>query len=246
MGVVMNYSKNTGEGIVAENAGWTFGSNTPKNFTNHVRKSVPFYDEGHDLVVQASDFFVKNDSICYELGVSTGVLINKLCNHHKKSVKWIGIDREKNMINQAMKETSLDKNKKKNIKLIVDDVNKFPYKNSDFIVSYYTINFIQPRYRQDLINLIYEKLNWGGAFVIFEKVRAPDARFQDIMSSIYNEYKLSQGYTPDEIIAKAKSIKGIMEPFSTSGNLDMFKRAGFVDITTIFKWVCFEGYLCIK
>ena len=86
----------------------------------------------------------------------------------------------------------------------------------------------------------------GGAFVIFEKVRSPDARFQDIVSGIYSDYKLAQGYSPEEVIAKSRSLKGVMEPFSTQGNLDMLNRAGFVDVTTIFKWVCFEGFLCIK
>ena len=28
--------------------------------------------------------------------------------------------------------------------------------------------------------------------------------------------------------------------------LDLMKRAGFVDIMTIYKWVCFEGWLAIK
>ena len=50
----------------------------------------------------------------------------------------------------------------------------------------------------------------------------------------------------DEIISKSRSLKGVMEPFSTNGNLDMLARAGFVDVLPIFKWVCFEGYLCIK
>jgi len=66
----------------------------------------------------------------------------------------------------------------------------------------------------------------GGAFLYFEKVRPPDARFQDIMTGIYNEYKLEQGYSPDEIIQKSRSLKGVLEPFSTQGNIDMLPRAG--------------------
>ena len=81
---------------------------------------------------------------------------------------------------------------------------------------------------------------------MFEKVRACDARFQDMMQTLYTDYKLEQGYTPAEIIAKAKSLKGVLEPFSTQGNLDMLKRAGFVDVLTVFKHVCFEGFLAIK
>ena len=89
-------------------------------------------------------------------------------------------------------------------------------------------------------------MNWGGAFLLFEKVRAPDARFQDIISLVYNEFKLKNLYSPGDIISKSRSLKGVLEPFSTRGNLDLLKRAGFKDITTVMKYLCFEGFLAIK
>ena len=93
--------------------------------------------------------------------------------------------------------------------------------------------------------LILDSLTIGG-FIFFEKVRAPDARFQDIMTLIYNEFKIDQGYTGDEIIAKSRSLKGVLDPFSTQANYDLAKRAGFVDIMSIFKCISFEGFLAIK
>ncbi len=81
---------------------------------------------------------------------------------------------------------------------------------------------------------------------MFEKVRACDARFQDIMQNLYTDYKIEQGYSSEEIIAKTKSLKGVLEPFSTQGNLDLLKRAGFVDIMIVFKHICFEGIIAIK
>ena len=242
----MTNTENAGDGIRSGNASWTFGSDTPKNFSTHVQKSVPLYDVGHELVLDISDFFVRDNSVCYEIGVSTGVLIKKLRNRHKSTTTWIGIDKEKNMIEQAKQEIFSDNKKYKNIKLLAEDAINYKYKMSDFIVSYYTIQFIPNRFRQILVDTIYSSLNWGGAFLMFEKVRGPDARFQDMMTGIYNEFKLKQGYSPDEIISKARSLKGVMEPFSTNGNLEMLKRAGFVDILPVFKWVCFEGYVCIK
>ncbi len=235
-----------GEGISAENAAWTFGGDIPKKFNEHVEKSVPLYSNGHELVTHLSDFFVKPNSTCYELGVSTGQLIRKLAAHHKKSVKWVGIDSVPEMIEQAKLQIQGDGISIENIELISDDINLFQFEKSDFIVSYYTIQFVPPHLRQDLFNEIYSNLNWGGALVLFEKVRASDARFQDIATSLYTDFKLNQGYSSDEIIAKSRSLKGVMEPFSTQGNIDMLKRAGFVDIESIFKWVCFEGFLCIK
>jgi tRNA (cmo5U34)-methyltransferase len=84
------------------------------------------------------------------------------------------------------------------------------------------------------------------AFLLFEKVRASDARFQDICTGVYTDFKLENGFSEAEIINKSGSLKGTLEPFSTNGNLDMLRRAGFVDIMTVIKYVPFEGFLAIK
>ena len=86
----------------------------------------------------------------------------------------------------------------------------------------------------------------GGAFILFEKIRADDARFQDIFTTLYNEYKINNGYSCDEIISKTLSLKGVLEPFSTSGNYGLLQRAGFQDIQNVFQYLCFQGILAIK
>jgi len=231
-----------GDNIVTKNAGWKFSGKMVEDFEEHVAKSVPLYDEGHDIILKISDYFVKNDSICYEIGTSTGILSYKLADRFKdRDAKFIGIDIEEDMIKSAKERYKLD-----NLKFICDDILEFHFEPSDFITSYYVVQFIRPSQRQLLIDKIYKNLNWGGAFLYFEKVRAPDARFQDIMTGVYNEYKLEQGYTPDEIIQKSRSLKGVLEPFSTQGNIDMLKRAGFIDIMSIAKFGPFEGILAIK
>ena len=81
---------------------------------------------------------------------------------------------------------------------------------------------------------------------MFEKIRASDARFQDIYTQTYNDFKLNQGFTEKEIINKSRSLKGVMEPFSDFGNLGLLKRSGFTDTIPVFQWFCFKGYLSIK
>jgi tRNA (cmo5U34)-methyltransferase len=233
-----------GDGLNVQNAGWSFTGEVSKKFDEHVTKSVPFYSEGHDLVCQLSDYFIKQDSICYELGCSTGTLIKKLAdrNSQKSGVRYVGIDIEPDMTALANKKSG----PYSNVQIVADDILQHEFEEADLIVAYYTIQFVRPSERQLLIDKIYSSLKWGGGFLLFEKVRSCDARFQDIMTGMYNEYKLNKGYTPDEIMGKSKSLKGILEPFSTQGNLDMLKRAGFVDLTTVMKYVCFEGFLAIK
>jgi tRNA (cmo5U34)-methyltransferase len=234
---------NVGDSIAATNAGWTFSGDVPDNFSEHVRRSIPLYDIGHDVVCKLSDYFVSHDSICYEIGVSVGELIAKLARHNQsKKAKWTGIDVEEAMVRKARENTI----HLPNVAIELADAVLYDFEKADLIVSYYTIQFISPKFRQDLINRIYESLNWSGAFIWFEKVRGPDARFQDILTTLYTDFKLDQKFTPEEIVAKTRSLKGILEPFSTQGNLDLLKRAGFVDIMTVMKYLCFEGFLAIK
>ena len=234
---------NTGDNINAKVGRWSFEGDVTENFSNHIRRSVPLYEEGHDLIVKLSDFFVMDNSVCYDLGCSNGDLTIKLADRNAdKKAKFIGIEAVKEMCNTADKQ----KGDRKNIDFINDNILEFELDPSDFIISYYTVQFIRPKMRQTFIDTIYHKLNWGGAFIMFEKVRGSDARFQDISTTLYLEFKKSQGYSNDEILDKHLSLKGILEPFSSQANIDMLKRAGFVDILPIMKYVCFEGLLAIK
>lgn len=225
------------------NANWKFSGDIVQNFDNHILSSVPLYKEGHQLISNLSDFFLSDNSVCYELGCSTGTLLKCIANHnHNKKIKFIGIEIEKDMVDYA-------NNKLKdydNIDIICDDLLNVEFEKSDMIISYYTVQFIKPRIRQLIFDKIYESLNWGGAFILFEKVRGADARFQDITTALYTDFKIEQGFTKEEILDKTRSLKGVLEPFSTQGNLDLLKRAGFVDVMSIMKYICFEGFLAIK
>ena len=111
-------------------------------------KSVPFCKEGQKLVTQISDFFIKKNSICYEIGCSTGTLTKMISLRHKekKQAKFIGIDIESDMIRYAKKN-----NKLKNVKFILGNANKIKFQKADLIVAYYSMQFIRPSDRQNYL-----------------------------------------------------------------------------------------------
>jgi tRNA (cmo5U34)-methyltransferase len=232
-----------GDGLVAANSRWSFAGDVSTGFDAHVEKSVPLYHEGHALVVRLSDFFLGDKSLCYEIGCSTGKLTSALARHHEaKGCRFVGLDVEADMVKQA-KQRCMPFD---NVAIVEADTTSFEFEKADLIVAYYTLQFIHPKLRQQLVDKIFQALNWGGAFILFEKVRAPDARFQDIVTQLYIDYKLERGYSSGEIVGKARSLKGVLEPFSTQGNLDMLARAGFKDVMTAMKSMCFEGFFAIK
>lgn len=234
---------NTGNNIIAENANWKFSGDTVKNFDNHIEKSVPLYLEGHDLICKIGDFFLHDGSTVYDIGMSTGTLAKKLLDRNKnKSIEYIGVEIEKDMCNKASKNL----HGYKNVSIVCDDMINIEMQPADLIIAYYSVQFMHPKIRQLLIDKIYQSLNWGGAFLMFEKVRGSDARFQDILTSLYTDFKLDNGFNVEEVFAKSRSLKGVLEPFSVQGNIDLLTRAGFKDIESVMKYICFEGFLAIK
>jgi tRNA (cmo5U34)-methyltransferase len=232
-----------GDSIDAPTAHWRFGSDVPDHFDAHVRRSVPFYDEGHGLIAKLSDFFIGPDALVYELGCSTGTLTRRLAERTRaEGVRFIAVDAEPAMVEVAT-ERCRDCD---NVEVCLGDIVEIDLEPADLIVAYYTLQFVRPRFRQTVFDKLYQALNWGGALLLFEKVRAPDARFQDAMTQLYADFKQEQGYSDAEILSKARSLKGVLEPFSSQGNLDLMRRAGFVDIMTVYKYICFEGFLAIK
>lgn len=239
-------NSNVGDGIYAARADWKFSGETVDGFDRHVEKSIPLYHEGHELICDISDFFIKENSSCFEIGSSTGTLTLKLASHHESrtGARFVGIDIEPDMV--AKSNQKLIDVKSANVVFDTADAMVYDLNGADLIICYYTVQFIKTSERQVLIDKIYNSLNWGGALLLFEKVRGADARFQDIFTTLYSDYKLRMGYTADEIVSKTRSLKGVLEPFSSQGNYDMLKRAGFQDVNTVLKYLSFEGMLAIK
>jgi len=229
--------------IDVANAGWQF-ENIADVFDDHVRKSVPLYDLGHELTCHVGDFFLPPNATVVELGTSTGALAKKFLDHStaRSDIRYVAYDRVDSMLERARTRCGSDPR----IEFLNDDVATAAFPRSNLIIAYYTLQFVHPRSRQDVFTKMYDSLEWGGAALVFEKVRAPDARFQDMAMQLYHEFKLVQGFDEGEILNKQRSLKGVLEPFSTQGNIELLRRAGFVDIMTVLKYVCFEGFLAIK
>jgi len=238
---------NSGQGDLINNklSSWSFDNEVPENFDKHVSRSVPNYNDGHQLINIYTDFFINLPSKRgYDIGSSTGSLIEKIQSRHlDKNIEYIGIEPVQKMINIANKRIYKDQEK---IQFLNESILNIDLLPSSFVISYYTLQFISPGVRQEVFNKIYNSLDWGGGFFLFEKVRSNDARFQDYSTQSYNEFKLNNGYSQDEILSKSRSLKGVLEPFTSKANEDYMIRSGFKDIEVIFKSFCFQGWLAIK
>ena len=232
-----------GDVINAENASWSFASKDPNTLKNHMKKSIPQYDKGHSFIVEISEFFVKQESVIYDIGCSNGELTKRLAlKHCDKNALVIGIDSEKNFIDSATSNYA----DIKNLVYKKENATEHKYKNCDLVILYYTLHFIEISKRRTLLKNIYDSLKEGGALLLFEKSRQRDTRINDVLNQLYIDFKLKNGYSGNEIVAKARSLKGILEPLSLDQNLQILEAAGFKDPCIVYKELCFDGILAVK
>lgn len=241
-------NSNVGDSISAERGLWSFDQIDHSKFEDHVSKSVPGYLKGHQYITFLIDYFVSDNSVIYDIGCSTGLLISQLSDYHanKDGLQFIGIEPSPGFQDIFKHNISSNPNTNHSFEFLEASVQDIELQESDLIICYYTVQFIPPKFRQKIFDSIYKALNWGGGLFLFEKVRGLDARFHEMINLAYLEYKQSQGYSSDEILSKMFSLKGVLEPFSSSENNSFLQRAGFKDISVVSKDLCFEGLLAIK
>lgn len=224
---------------------WKFDSDIVPVFDEHVRQSVPMYDEIHRLISDISAWFLEDGTNMYDIGTSTGEVIKNLLERYpKKETQLIGLDNSPEMIEKA-KDIFTD-NENVTIKHLDLAKDEHVFENACLITSVLTMQFIPQRYRQGIVNEIYKGLNKGGCFVFVEKVVGSNARFNEMWVEMYHEMKLRNRLSEQHVFEKAAAIRGVMRPYTLKENIEMLDNAGFKDIDTFFKWNNFVGLVAIK
>jgi tRNA (cmo5U34)-methyltransferase len=161
-----------GDKIKAKKGAWNFKNINHSKFEQHISQSVPGYYESHNYISFLSDFFLSSGSTVYDIGCSTGNLIAKLSDYNKNKVniKFIGIEPEKKFKKQFINNISnLKKNKDHKFFFTNKSIQEIKLKECNLAISYYTLQFIHPKFRQKIIDEIYSKLTWGGGFFFLKK-----------------------------------------------------------------------------
>lgn len=227
-----------------EQNNWKFDGTVVPVFDEHVKQSVPMYDEIHNLITDIAGWFLEENTNVYDIGTSTGKVISCLNDKYiNKIINYIGIDISEDMVNGTKKHFKNDEH----IHIFNQDVtDNFKFENASFITSVLTIQFISERKRQNLVNEIYKGLNKGGGFILVEKVIGNNPRFNEIWIDLYHELKLKNGLSEQHVFAKAKAIRGVMKPYTVNENMELLHNAGFKDTDVFFKWNNFIGLVAIK
>jgi len=212
-------------------------------FDDMLSRSVPFYDEVRRLVISLILAEQKEGKRVLDLGFSTAKFLLDLYSKMEVNMHLKGLDNSEAMLNRAKQKSQAFG---ANITLELVDMLEYEYNDEDIIVANYTLQFIRPMQRIELIKKIYDGLNDEGVLIFSEKVVFEDKRLDKEMIDIYYGYKKEQGYSEYEIAQKREALENVLIPFTINENIKMCKDAGFKSVETIFQWANFVTFVAKK
>ncbi|EHZ4884967.1 carboxy-S-adenosyl-L-methionine synthase CmoA [Campylobacter lari] len=219
-----------------------FDKSVASVFDDMVSRSVPFYTQNLKLIVELIDHFAPQKAKICDLGCSTASLLLALY-EKRKDFLLSGVDEANAMLEIA-------KNKCQafgaRVEFYQKNLDDFDFFANDVFIATYTLQFIRPPKRQELVDKIYQNLNENGMFVFSEKILYEDVKIAKKMIQIYEQYKLEQGYSKLEISTKREALENVLIPYTQNENITMLKKAGFSKVESVFKWVNFETFIAFK
>jgi len=212
-------------------------------FDDMLSRSVPFYDEVRKLVISLILAEQKEDRKVLDLGSSTAKFLLDLHSKMHTKMKLKGIDNSQAMLDRAEQKCQAFG---ANIELELADMLTYKYCEEDVIVANYTLQFIRPMQRVELIKKLYDGLKDDGIFIFSEKVVFEDKKLDKDLIDVYYDYKKEQGYSEYEIAQKREALENVLIPFTIKENIQMCKDAGFKNIETVFQWANFVTFIVKK
>jgi tRNA (cmo5U34)-methyltransferase len=226
-----------------------FNSEVAEVFDDMVVRSVPFYLEQQSMLQGLAKKFWIPGTAVYDLGCSTATTLLGLSGELPASARLVGYDNSFPMLEQARRKIKQSQ-REEQIDVRYGDLNgeisAIAVDDASIVTMCWTLQFVRPLRRDDLIRWIYRKLVDGGVLIVTEKILTNNGDMNRLFVELYYEFKRSQGYSEIEILRKREALENVLIPYRLEENLELFRRNGFEMVETFFQWLNFAGFLCVK
>lgn len=212
-------------------------------FDDMLERSVPFYKESQKIT---RFFTLKNlpeGGVVYDLGCSTASLLLSIHRELHVDASLVGLDNSEAMLEQARRKIEAYGAK---IEVANADILDYDYKMADVFISNYTLQFIRPLVREELVKKIALSLKKGAVFIFSEKVISHHSKLNKDLIECYYDFKKTQGYSEYEIVQKREALENVLVPYSEEENIKMAKNAGFSHCEVLFRWANFATFIATK
>jgi tRNA (cmo5U34)-methyltransferase len=215
-----------------DNTKQPFSFDTIEDFDGHIDLSIQNYSGLIEHIKNISTYFIKDDSVVYDIGCSTGNLIRNLKKHNKTNTKYIGIDKAENLTEGQEDVYNMD----------LQDWSAEPF---CFGACLFTLQFLPIPLRQKVLKELYDNLAPGGAIIISEKIFLEDGYIQDVLNFSHYDFK-RKSFESHDILNKQVDLRFLMRPLTKKENHKLFNEAGFTKIVSFWQSLAFKAWILQK
>jgi tRNA (cmo5U34)-methyltransferase len=217
-------------------------------FDDMLERSVPLYAEVQRMVIELAVHFLTGGTTVYDIGCSSGTTLAGIAEavSPDRKIRLVGIEPSASMREQAAKKLASAG--------LVHSVEFWPQPVEEYeslpdaqvIVMLYTLQFLRPMVRPQLMRTLYQSLRPGGCLIFAEKVLGSDPGLRRVFIDLYHAYKGRNGYSDTEIARKRETLENVLIPFTDEENQSMLREAGFAQRERLFQWYNFAAYIAVK
>lgn len=225
---------------------FSFDQQVAEVFPDMIKRSVPGYNTIIHTIGTLAQQFAQNNTRIYDLGCSLGEATIAMRRAITASnCEIIAIDNSAPMVERCTLHVNAFKSETP-CQVVLGDILTAPLANASVVVLNFTLQFINPDLRQQLIDKIYDALVPGGILILSEKINAETEDGQELLIDLHHQFKRSNGYSELEIAQKRTAIENIMKPDSKETQESRLISAGFSSVTQWFQCFNFNSVVAIK
>lgn len=228
---------------------FAFNEDVVKVFPDMIKRSVPGYPTiVENLGVLAAQFAQPN-TLLYDLGSSLGAVTQALRRHVKaEGCRVIAVDNSHAMVERcreylhaqdAMFQELLP------VEVIEADILALDLQPTSLVAFNFTLQFIAPEQRLELLTRIRQALLPGGALILSEKLRFDDPTEHELLGDLHIAFKRANGYSELEIAQKRSAIENVMKPDSLEQHRERLLAAGFSKVVPWFQCINFASLIAL-
>ena len=215
-------------------------------FPDMIQRSVPGYQTILTGIGELTKAYAQSNSNLYDLGCSLGAAaLTMRRNIQVSGCEIVAIDNSEAMVKRA-EEYLHAYHSDIPVNLHCTNMTEVPIENASVVVINFTLQFIDPEERDELVKKIYKGLKPGGVLILSEKIHFEDDKIQQAIEHMHLQFKRANGYSELEISQKRSSLENVLISDTEAEHIQRLNNAGFKSAGMWFQAYNFASFLAIK
>ena len=231
---------------LAQVADFRFDAAVADVFTDMIERSVPGYRSIITMIETLAGHYAQPGSNLYDLGCSLGASTLSMARGlEAENCTIVAVDNSPAMVERCRSNAQRCRTGAK-VVVMEQDIAETDIQNASIVVLNFTLQFISPEGRFQLLEKIYRGMRPGGVLILSEKVLFPDAHLDRLLVDIHHDFKRAHGYSDLEISQKRSALENVLIPETIPAHRERLLRAGFGSCDVWFQCFNFMSMLAVK